>query len=67
MSVGHKEGSADRRAPETGLGGGGRGHLRQKELRESELGGRRVWGVCNLRVMQLDCSVEEYGACGEMK
>ena len=57
----------DRRAPEMGLGGGGRGHLRQKELCESELGGRRVRGVCNLRVMQLDCSVEKYGAYREMK
>ena len=39
-------------------GGGGRG---QKEPHEHARGGRKVWDVWNLRVMQLDCSVEQYG------
>lgn len=53
--------------PEIGLGDGGRGHLRQKLLHEGELGGRKTWAVWNLRVLQLDCSVERYRAWREMK
>lgn len=35
----------------------------QKEAHEQGRRGRKVWDVWNPRVVQLDCSVEEYGAC----